>query len=92
MADLLTTYRHVSHETPPTFLWHTADDPGVPVDNSLLFATACRQHRVPFELHVYESGPHGLGLAVDNPPVNTWTDHCITFLRRHLEKRPTPTR
>ncbi len=85
MADLLTTYRHVSRETPPTFLWHTADDAGVPVQNSLLFATACREHRVPFELHIYETGKHGLGLAVDQPEVATWADHCIAFLRRHLE-------
>jgi len=53
---------HVTPETPPTFLWHTAKDPVVPVANSLLFASALDAKGVPFALHVYERGPHGLGL------------------------------
>lgn len=84
LRELMSTDRHVSAQTPPTFLWHTADDPGVPVENSLNFAAACRKNGVPVELHVYETGRHGLGLAHDDPSVRTWTDHCIAFLRRHL--------
>ena len=83
-AALLSTQRHVSPATPPTFLWHSADDDEVPVGNSLEFAGACRRHGVPIELHVYESAPHGLGLADDRPDVRTWMDHCVAFLRRHL--------
>lgn len=53
----------VSDKTPPTFLWHTADDSAVPVENSLLFAHALSENNVPFELHVYPTGAHGMSLA-----------------------------
>ncbi len=84
LADLLSPNRHVNDQTPPTFLWHTCDDHGVPVGNAFAFAQACRAHRVPCELHAYETGKHGLGLATDHPPVNTWFDLAASFLRRHL--------
>jgi acetyl esterase/lipase len=70
----------VTAETPPTFLWHTADDGGVPVENSLLFAQALRDHGVPFELHVYPHGPHGLGLAEEFPHIATWTSLVAEWL------------
>lgn len=57
--------KHVSPDTPPTFLWHTAADSSVPVENSLMFATALKQSGVPFELHVYPFGEHGLSLATE---------------------------
>ena len=50
----------VTENTPPTFLWHTAEDTCVPVENSLLYASALSANKVPFELHVYPYGPHGL--------------------------------
>ena len=59
-------------DTPPTFLWHAADDENVPVENSLLFAGALSSRQVPFDLHVFESGGHGLGLAEDHPEVKAW--------------------
>ncbi|PYI50655.1 alpha/beta hydrolase [Paenibacillus flagellatus] len=68
--------------TPPTFLWHTADDEGVPVENSLLFASALSRHRIPFDLHVYESGRHGIGLAEAHPQAYTWTLECANWLRK----------
>jgi acetyl esterase/lipase len=71
----------VTADTPPTFLWHTADDEGVPVRNSLLFAAALAAHGVPHELHVYQSGPHGLGLAEAYPHVATWTRLCGEWLQ-----------
>jgi len=64
----------VTPDTPPTFLWHTADDGGVPVMNSLMFAEGCTANGVPFELHVYRSGRHGLGLAPEFPHIATWID------------------
>jgi len=67
---------HVTEKTPPTFLWNTANDPGVPVENSLLFAAALSRHHVPFELHVYPDGAHGIGLAEDNAHVATWAELC----------------
>ena len=73
----------VGADTPPTFLWHTADDAGVPVENSLVFAAALSRHRVPFALHVYESGRHGLGLAAGDPDVGSWPERCGVWLARH---------
>jgi acetyl esterase/lipase len=82
----LSNHLHVNTQTPPTFLWHTADDGGVPLANALQFTQACRDHQVPVELHVYESGRHGLGLARELPDVATWTDHLLGFLARHLRR------
>lgn len=53
----------VDDKTPPTFLWHTADDGLVPVENSLLMAAALRKQGIPFELHIFQNGPHGLSLC-----------------------------
>ena len=61
--DFFSLEKHVSPDTPPAFLWHTAADKSVPVENSLMFATALKQAGVPFELHVYPFGEHGLSLA-----------------------------
>jgi len=71
---------HVSESTPPTFLWHTAEDAGVPVGNSLLFASALSRYKVPFELHVYPKGRHGLGLAPELPHVATWAELACQWL------------
>lgn len=71
----------VTAETPPAFIWHTADDQGVPVANSLAFARAMSDHRVPFELHVFPHGSHGLGLATQCPEVAVWTNLCATWLK-----------
>ena len=60
---------HVDKETPPTFLWHTAEDPGVPVENSLKMASALSSAKVPFELHIFPYGGHGMSVCtkrVDN--------------------------
>ncbi len=81
----LSNHNHVNENTPPTFLWHTADDDVVPLENSLMFARACRQAQVPVELHVYESGEHGLGLACDRSDVRQWFAACVAFLGRHLD-------
>ena len=70
----------VTPRTPPAFLWHTADDDAVPVENSLLFAGALRRHGVPFELHVFPSGRHGLALAQEVPQVCQWTGLCRAWL------------
>ena len=77
----LSADRQVTPQTPPTFLWHTADDAAVPVENALLYATALRASGVPFELHVYAHGRHGVGLATDDPVLRTWTDRCADWLK-----------
>ena len=76
----LSNEEQVTAATPRTFLWHTADDAGVPVENSLGFAAALSRHRVPFDLHVYAHGAHGLGLAANDPHVGNWTAVCAAWL------------
>ena len=86
--------RRVGPHTPPTFLWHTFDDAGVPVDSSLEFALALRKNRVPFEMHIYPSGAHGSSLAdwrsaspeakqYDIPYITNWIDHCTKWVLEH---------
>ncbi len=70
----------VTETMPPAFLWHTAEDADVPVENSLLLAEALRARRVPFELHVFPFGPHGLSLAtpeVEDAAKGRFTDPCV---------------
>jgi acetyl esterase/lipase len=71
----------VSAQTPPTFLWHTANDASVPLENSLLYAGALHRCGVPVELHVFPNGRHGLGLAADDPAVGSWTGLCAKWLK-----------
>lgn len=73
---------HVNGDTPPCFLWHTAEDAGVPVENSLILAQALAHAGVSFEMHIYPHGPHGLGLAQDYDDVRTWSDHMNCYLTK----------
>jgi len=77
----LSPTHHVTEKTPPTFLWHTAEDDLVPPLQSLLFARALRSHGIPFELHVYAKGDHGMGLAVHDPHAATWQPLCAEWLQ-----------
>jgi len=79
----LSAERNVTRDTPPCFLWHTGEDGCVPVENSLLFAAALRRAGVPFDLHIYEQGRHGLGLG-DKPPftrAHPWSRDLIHWLQ-----------
>jgi acetyl esterase/lipase len=78
----------VTKDTPPTFLAHAVADPAVPVENSLLFVEALRKAGVPFEMHLYEKGPHGFGLAPTDPVLATWTQHCADWLGVHGFTKP----
>ena len=71
---------HVDKNTPPAFIWHTAEDPGVPVENSLHLARAMSHAGVPYEMHIFPKGPHGLGLAKNNPVVSKWAGLCQRWL------------
>ncbi len=81
MVAFLSNHHQVTPETPPTFLVHSADDDGVPPENSLLMALALSAARVPFELHLYERGGHGYGLGGNDPVLRTWPDRCRDWLR-----------
>lgn len=83
---LLSNELQVTSNTPPCFIWHTADDKGVPVQNSLDFAAALARAKVPVELHVPEHGPHGLGLGsrtYDPTKWLPWTFSCADWLKAH---------
>jgi acetyl esterase/lipase len=71
---------HVTAANPPVFLFHTASDEGVPVSNSIRFAQACLAHGVPTALHVYPRGPHGVGLAEDDPELRSWPQLLLDWL------------
>lgn len=68
--------RLVTDQTPPCFLWHTVEDASVPVENSLRFASALRMNDVPFELHIYPKGRHGLGLNTNLG----WASACLRWI------------
>ncbi len=81
LRHMLSNETQVTVHTPPAFLWHTANDEAVPVENSLLFASAMSRNKVPFALHVFPDGPHGLALAEGNPVVSAWTGLCAAWLK-----------
>jgi acetyl esterase/lipase len=80
LVKLLSNELQVTPQTPPAFLWHTANDEAVPVENSLLFAGALSRNQVPFELHVFADGRHGLNLAKKYPGPSLWTKACENWL------------
>ncbi|MBE6550952.1 MAG: alpha/beta hydrolase [Ruminococcaceae bacterium] len=87
-----TTYwsleNRVSDKTPPCFIWHTASDGGVPVENSLIFSSALSKAKIPFELHVFPEGVHGLSLvtsevyATPDPYVGRWLEFSAKWLSK----------
>jgi acetyl esterase/lipase len=81
LVDELSAELHVAAETPPAFLWHTVADVPVPVENTLMFASALRRAGVPFALSVYEKGEHGLGLGSPERPAPPWAADCLHWLR-----------
>ena len=72
--------RNVRNDTPPTFLMHTVEDKPVPVENALVFYQAMVAKGVPGELHVYQKGPHGVGLAKNIPGTSEWPAACQRWL------------
>lgn len=76
-TEFFSLENHVTALTPPTFLWHTADDKSVPVENSLMFAAALQKKHIPLECHIYNSGRHGLSMC--NTEVNSVNVHCSTW-------------
>jgi dipeptidyl aminopeptidase/acylaminoacyl peptidase len=76
LLEELSCEKHVSAQTPPCFIWHTAEDDAVPVENSMLFASALRKNGISFELHIYTKGRHGLGLGAEFP----WEADCLRWM------------
>ena len=93
--ELQSLENFVSAQTPKTFLWHTVEDGAVPMENSLLFANALRKNDVPFELHIYPKGGHGLSLGTKETAnaggygiekdVTSWPDLFATWVSENFQ-------
>jgi acetyl esterase/lipase len=81
LVENLSNELQVTEKTPPTFLFHTSEDSGVLPENSVLFYMALRKAKVPAELHIYEKGPHGVGLAQKDPILSTWSGRLADWMR-----------
>lgn len=81
IVSLLSGENNLKDDCPPIFLWHTAEDEVVHVDNSLEMAMALKEKNIPFELHVFPHGIHGLGLAKTDPNVGQWVTLFVNWLR-----------
>jgi len=93
--DLFSMEKHVNESFPQTFIWHTFEDKSVPIENTLLFVQALREKNIPFELHTYPKGNHGLALATKEtavreeqiiPHVAKWIGICIDWLNEIMEE------
>jgi acetyl esterase/lipase len=81
LRELLSNERHVTSQTPPTFLFSTSEDKTVPAENSLEFYEALRKAGVPAELHIFQNGPHGVGLDLSDPALGAWPKLLEDWLR-----------
>ncbi len=81
LAAELSNDERVTPQTPPTFLFHTTADATVPVENSVRFYLALRKAGVPAELHIFENGPHGVGLAPTDATLSAWPALLANWLR-----------
>lgn len=81
LVQALSNELQVTKDTSPTFIWHTVEDKTVPVENALLFASALRRAGVPFSLHIYENGAHGLGLGRPGKEAPPWADQLLYWFK-----------
>lgn len=92
LGELVSLEKQVTKDTPPAFIWHTYEDGAVPVENSLLYAAAMRRAGVPFELHIYPRGGHGLSLGTEEtksakggntvvPEVQNWIEMAGRWIK-----------
>ncbi len=88
LIESLSTEKQVTSNTPPTFLFHTDEDQAVPPENSVLFYLALRKAAVPAELHIFQRGPHGVGLAPTDQVLSEWTDCLANWLKARSWERP----
>lgn len=83
LVEEMSLENQVDENTPPAFIWHTAEDNCVPVENSILFFQALHAHNIPVELHIYPYGCHGLGLASEltaSPDGGCIQEECQTWV------------
>lgn len=88
LAKRLSSENNVTERTPPTFLFQTDADTVVPAENAVRFYLALRAKKVPAEMHIYEAGPHGVGLYLADPVLGTWSGHLAAWLRSRFFYAP----
>ena len=81
LADELSNDQRVTPQTPPTFLFHTSAATAVPAENSVRFYLALRKAGVPAEMHIFQNGPHGVGLAPTDATLSAWSGLLANWLR-----------
>ena len=83
LVELLSNELQVRKDTPPCFVWHTSEDKAVKVENALMFAGALQKAAVPFDLHIYQQGRHGIGLNDKAPFTNAhpWSRDLLFWLK-----------
>ncbi len=81
LAKKLSGELAVTKDTPPTFIFQTNEDSTVPAENAVQYYLALRQAGVPAEMHVFEKGPHGVGLANNDPALSAWSGLLTNWLR-----------
>lgn len=75
----------VHENMPPVFIWHTVEDSCVNVKNSLIFGEKLKDVGVPFEMHIFPYGRHGLALGKGLPDVGVWTSRAVEFIKSHIK-------
>ena len=80
----------MSRSSPPFFVWHTAEDPYVPPEHTYRLAASLAAHGVPHAVHVFEHGPHSLGLAHGSGEAEAWTALAASFIREGLAASSSP--
>ncbi|MBI5760147.1 MAG: prolyl oligopeptidase family serine peptidase, partial [Planctomycetales bacterium] len=88
LVELLSNEKQVTKQTPPCFVWSTQEDKAVSVVNSLQFVTALQKNGVIYDFHVYQKGPHGIGLSegkngVPAGDVHPWGKDLLFWLRQN---------
>lgn len=94
LIEKLSVEKRVDKNSAPAFIWHTYNDNGVPMENALMLADAYRKNNVPFALHIFEHGWHGLALCNDDlndftaeqmflHKVGKWFDLSVDWLQSH---------
>lgn len=83
-CEKYTTYKLVDEKTCPCFLWHTSEDECVDVIQSLKFAAALAKNKIPYEMHIYPHGPHGLGLAKVWTDIRNWAQQSVDWILKNF--------
>ncbi len=98
LMDKISIEKHITADFPPSFIWHCADDNIVPVENSLMLAQKLSENSIPFELHIFPKGGHGIALCDTttqkendpryiNPTAALWFELSMDFMVRSSQKR-----